>query len=109
MCTKVTEESHLKLLLFRVPIVAQWVTNQTSIHEDVGSITGLTHWVKGYSIAMSSGIGHKHGSDLVWLWLWQRLAAAAPIRPQAQELPYAVGAALKRQKLKKFKNYCYSI
>jgi len=29
-----------------VPIVAQWVTNPAGIHEDVGSIPGLTQWVK---------------------------------------------------------------
>ena len=29
-----------------VPIVVQWVTNPTSIHEDVGVIPGLTQWVK---------------------------------------------------------------
>ena len=28
------------------PVVAQWVKNRTSIHEDVGSIPGLTCWVK---------------------------------------------------------------
>ena len=28
------------------PIVAQQATNPTSIHEDVGSIPGLTQWVK---------------------------------------------------------------
>jgi len=34
----------------------------------------------------------------VSLWLWWRLAAAAPIRPLTWELPYAAGAAVKRGK-----------
>ena len=39
------------------------------------------------------------------LWLWHRLAAAAPIRPLAWELPYAVGAALKKKKKENKRNY----
>ena len=47
---------------------------------------------------MSYGVGHRRGSDLVLLWLWCRSVAAAPNRPLAWELPYAAGAALKKQK-----------
>ena len=56
------------------------VTNPTSILEDAGlilaSLSGLRIWL---------------------LWLWCRLAAAAPAELLAWELPYAMGAALKRQ------------
>ena len=48
---------------------------------------------------MSHGVGHRCGSDL-GLLLRRRLLAVAPIRPLAWELPYAVGVALKRQKIK---------
>jgi len=45
---------------------------------------------------MSCGVGRRHGSDLVLLWLWHRPAAVVPIRPLAWEPPYAAGAALKK-------------
>ena len=50
---------------------------------------------------MSCGVGRRRGSDLELLLLWCQPAATAPIRPLASESPYAVGAALKRQKTNK--------
>jgi len=35
-----------KLHFGEVPFVAQWLTNPTGLHEDVGSIPGLAQWVK---------------------------------------------------------------
>ena len=49
---------------------------------------------------MSCGVDRKLGSDPTLLWLWHRPAATAPIWLLAWELPYAVGAAVKRQKQK---------
>ena len=50
---------------------------------------------------MSCGVGHRCGFDPLWLWLWHRLADAAPIGSLAWEPPYAVAVALKRLKKKK--------
>ena len=47
---------------------------------------------------MTSGVGRRNGSDPTLLWLWCKLAAAAPIRPLAWELQYATGAAVKSNK-----------
>ena len=69
------------------PVVAQGVRNPTSIHEDVSFIPGLAQWIK----------------DPALLWLWCRPAATAPIRPIAQEPPYASGAALENTKQNKTK------
>ena len=48
---------------------------------------------------MSCGVGHRHGSDPLWLWP----AAVAPIGPLAWEPPYATGVALKSKKTKQTK------
>ena len=47
---------------------------------------------------MSSGVGHRHGSNPVLLWLWCRPAAVALIQPLAWGLLCAVGVVLKRKK-----------
>jgi len=50
---------------------------------------------------VSCGVSRRRASDLALVWLCPRPAAAAPIQPLAWELPYAVGAALKRPPPKK--------
>ena len=55
--------------------------NPTGIHEDEGLIPSLSQWVE----------------DPVLLWLRCRPAAAALIQPLAWELPYTMGAALKKK------------
>ena len=70
-----------------VPIVAHWVTNLTSIHEDVDSNPDLLSGLR------------------IWRCreLWYRLAAAAPMGPLAWGLPYAEGLSLKSKKQTKTK------
>ena len=77
-------------------------TNPTRNHEVEGSIPGLAQWVK--DLAMSCGVGHGRGSDLVLLWLWRRPAVApAGAGPLAWGPLYAAGADLERQKKKERK------
>ena len=52
---------------------------------------------------MSCGIGCRHGSDPVLLWLLSRPAAAAPVRPLAWEPPNVMGVALEKAKRPKKK------
>ena len=88
-----------------VLLVAQWVKNPSNIHEDMGSIPGLTQWVKDLELPQAPGVGCRCGSDPELLCLWCRSAAAALIRPLACEPPYAMGAALKRQRGEKKRKY----
>ena len=77
--------------------MAQWkqicpASMRTQV-QSLASLSGLR-----IDVAMSCGVGHRYSLDPVLLWLWQRPAVPPPIQPLAWEPPYAVGAALKRQK-----------
>ena len=61
--------------------MVQWLTNPTSIHEDMGLIPGLTQVGQGSGVAMSYGVGGRFGLDLALLWLWHRPAATALMTP----------------------------
>ena len=47
---------------------------------------------------VSCGVGRRHGSDPVLLWLWRRPVAVPPIGPLAWEPPSVEGEALKEKK-----------
>ena len=54
---------------------------------------------------MSCGVGRRRSLDpaLLWLWLWRRPVATAPIRPLAWEPPYAMGVAQEKARKEKKK------
>ena len=54
----------LRTCLLGVPIVAQHVTNPTSIHKDEGSIPGLTQWVKDPMLSQAM----VYITDTAWIW-----------------------------------------
>ena len=58
---------------------------------------------------MGCGVGRRHGSNLVLLWLWHRPAATARIGPLAWEPPCPAGATLKRHKTNKQKNNSHKL
>ena len=81
--------------------MTQQVTNPTSIHEDADSIPALAQWILSF-LELWCGLKTWLRSQVL-LWLWRRPAAAALIQPLAQELLYAIGAAIKAKKKKKKK------
>ena len=77
-----------------VPTVAQQkgirlVTTRLWV-QSLASLSGFR-----IQVGVSCGVGCRHGSDLVWLWLWYRPAAVALMQPVAWEPPHAADVALK--------------
>ena len=81
-------------------------TNLTGNCEVVGSIPGLTQWVKDLVFTMSCGVSCRCSLDPALLWLCCRPAAVPLTQLLAWEPPYTADVVLKSKKKKKKKaNY----
>ena len=73
-------------------------TNLARNHEVAGSIRDLAQWVKGSGVAVSYGVGRRHGLDPVLH------CYSCGVGNLAREPPYAAGMALKSKKTHKQTN-----
>ena len=90
--------------MYGVPVVVQWVTNLSRIHEDEGSIPGLSQWIKDPTLPQAATSPQRWlGSGIAVAVC--RPAAAAQIQPQAEELSYAATVIPPKQKKEKKEMY----
>ena len=86
----------------RVPILAQWVKNLTSIHDDVDSIPDLVQWIKDPALPPAAA----QVADVAGIWHGCGCGAASSCSSNLTPSPgtlYAAGVVLKRKKEKIYK------
>ena len=100
ICCQSEQSSFWYLLIFSIWEFPLWLsglrTQLVSMRlwvPSLASLSGLRIWH-----ATICSIGYRCGSDLTLLWLWCRMAVAAPTQHLAQEFPYATDEALNRKK-----------
>ena len=76
--------------------MAQWVTNPTSTHKDVGLIPGLPQWVKDLTLLQAAAkLTDAARTSVAVAVVWA--SSCSYIRSLAWELLYAMGVALKKK------------